>query len=161
MNKTSSPAKRNTNKLVEEFGRFLQTRGKRMTQQRRRVVEYIFNHHEHFDAEELTEEVARRFGAHSISRPTVYRALAELVDAGLLRKMELSGRAVYEHGQGGPHHDHLHCQWCNKLIEFESGELHRIMDAVAGEHSFEATGHRLIITGICRECRNQRSGGNA
>lgn len=156
---TSSREPNQAAELVEEFERYLQSRGKRMTPQRRRLVELVFSHEEHFDADELMEEVGRRLGLHSVSRPTVYRALAELVESGLLRKMELSGRAVYEHVHGGPHHDHLYCQWCNKLIEFESGELHRIMDAAAGEHQFQATGHRLIVTGICHECQEQRKMG--
>ena len=46
-----------------------------------------------------------------------------MVEAGLLRKMVLGGRAVYEHDYGYPQHDHLHCTECDKLIEFSSDEL--------------------------------------
>ena len=76
----------------------------------------------------------------------------ELVDAGLLRQMNLGGRAVYEHDYGYPRHDHLHCQKCNRLIEFRSEAFERLRDAVAQEHNFRVTGHRLIIAGICEEC---------
>ncbi len=79
-----------------------------------------------------------------------------MVDAGLLRKMVLGGRAVYEHDYGYPQHDHLHCQDCNKLIEFSSEELLKLREAVAREHNFRVTGHRLIISGICAQCRAAR-----
>ena len=59
----------------------------------------------------------------AVSRPTVYRTLSELVDAGLLREMVLNGRSVYEHDYGYPQHDHLHCEKCDKLIEFSSDEV--------------------------------------
>ncbi len=91
-----------------------------------------------------------------VSRPTVYRTLSEMVDAGLLHKMELAGRAVYEHDYGYPQHDHLYCQQCHKLIEFSSDDLLRIRDAVAREHQFQVTSHRLIITGQCADCRKAR-----
>ena len=137
---------------LERFEEYLQSRGKRVTQQRRILVEQVFSRHEHFDADDLIDEFARRQGRRRVSRPTVYRTLAELVDAGLLRKMNLGGRAVYEHDYGYPQHDHLHCQSCNKLIEFRSDDLVRIRDAVARENQFRVNGHRLIITGICRDC---------
>ena len=86
----------------------------------------------------------------------MYRTLAELVDAGLLRDMVLGGRTVYEHDYGYPQHDHLHCQKCNKLIEFHSDAVAAIRDAVGREHQFRVTGHRLIITGLCADCRGQR-----
>ena len=135
------------------FEEFLQSRGKRTTQQRRIIVDEVFRRHEHFDAEDLIGHLGRAAGSRHVSRPTVYRTLGELVEAGLLRDIQLGGRAVYEHDYGYPQHDHLHCQKCNKLIEFRSDELAQIREAVAWQHGFRVTGHRLIINGICRECR--------
>ena len=70
--------------------------------------------------------------------------------------MTLGGRAVYEHDYGYPQHDHLYCQMCDKLIEFSSDELQTLRDAVAREHDFRVTGHRLIITGVCHDCSRKR-----
>jgi Fur family ferric uptake transcriptional regulator len=131
----------------------LQRRGKRITQQRRLIVETVFSHHDHFDADELIEHLQELIVQRKVSRPTVYRTLAELVEAGMLRKMTLGGRSVYEHEYGYPSHDHLYCQMCNKLIEFHSRDLEQIRDAVAGKHCFEVIGHRMFVTGICANCR--------
>jgi Fur family ferric uptake transcriptional regulator len=141
---------------LARFEEFLQARGKRITQQRRVIVEQISSRHEHFDADQLLLDLSHNPSARRVSRPTVYRTLAEMVDAGLLHKMILGGRAVYEHDYGYPQHDHLHCQDCNKLIEFSSEELLRLREAVAREHQFRVTGHRLIISGICAPCRAAR-----
>jgi Fur family ferric uptake transcriptional regulator len=135
---------------------YLQARGKRMTQQRRMIVEHVFSHHEHFDADSLMDELGRNFGRRKISRPTVYRTLSELVEAGLLVKMDLSGRSVYEHDYGYPNHDHLHCTVCDKLIEFQSTDLVGIRDAVARQNEFRVTGHRLIVSGVCSECQRRK-----
>lgn len=136
----------------ERFVEYLQSKGKRITQQRKILVEHVFKRHDHFDAEELIHNLTQQEPGRKVSRPTVYRTLNELVEAGLLRRMTLGGRGVYEHDYGYPQHDHLHCTVCNQLIEFQSEELKKIRDAVAREQNFRVTGHRLIITGVCHNC---------
>ena len=142
---------------AERFAEFLQTRGKRITRQRRVIVDYVASRHEHFDAEQLLADLRKTLEGAKASRPTVYRTLAEMVDAGLLNKMALDGRAVYEHDYGYPQHDHLYCTHCRKLIEFTSEETIRIREDVAKLHRFRAKEHRFIIHGICDECVKKRS----
>ena len=140
---------------AERFAQFLQSTGKRVTQQKRLIVDQIFSHHDHFDAEELLDHLRPLMAQRKVSRPTVYRTLAELVEAGMLRKMTLDGRSVFEHEYGYPSHDHLYCQQCNRLIEFHSIQLERLREAVAKEHKFHVFGHRMFITGICAKCRRK------
>jgi len=142
---------------LERFAEFLRLRGKRITRQRRWIVEQVFSHHDHFDADELMSHLAEMISGRKLSRPTVYRTLGELVEAGLLRKMTLGGRSVFEHEYGYPSHDHLYCQVCNRLIEFHSDSLEKLRDAVAREHDFQVSSHRMFVTGICSAC--QRRGG--
>ena len=140
---------------TERFGQFLQSTGKRITQQKRLIVEQVFSHHDHFDAEELLDHLRPLVAQRRVSRPTVYRTLAELVEAGMLQKMDLGGRSIYEHQYGYPSHDHLYCQRCNELIEFHSAKLEKLRDAVAKEHQFQVLGHRMFVTGICAKCRRR------
>ncbi len=140
----------------ERFEEFLQSRGKRITEQRRVIVGEVYKRHDHFDAEDLIRHVAGTAGGRRVSRPTVYRTLNELVEAGLLRSMNLGGRTVYEHDYGYPQHDHLHCEKCNKLIEFHSDEVAQIGEALERQYQFRVTGHRLIFDGICADCRAQK-----
>lgn len=137
---------------VERFEEYLVARGLRKTDQRRFLVEQVFSHHEHFDADQLIDQLPRRGQPNYVSRPTVYRTLKEFVDAGLLRRFELNGRSIYEHDYGYPEHDHLHCVKCNKLFEFQSEELLRHRDDIARAHRFRVRSHRLIIQGVCQEC---------
>jgi Fur family transcriptional regulator, ferric uptake regulator len=141
---------------AERFSQFLQSAGKRITQQKRLIVEQVFSHHDHFDAEELLDHLRPLMADRKLSRPTVYRTLSELVDAGMLRTMVLGGRSVYEHEYGYPSHDHLYCQNCNQLIEFHSTQLERIRDSVAKEHSFRVLGHRMFVTGVCGKCQRKQ-----
>jgi Fur family transcriptional regulator, ferric uptake regulator len=138
---------------IERFRQFLERGGKRLTQQRRLIVEQVFSHHDHFDADELLEHLRPLLAERKLSRPTVYRTLTELVEAGLIRKLPLGARSIFEHEYGYPSHDHLYCQNCNRLIEFHSAELDRICTAVAKEQHFEVTGHRMFVMGRCAECQ--------
>ena len=141
---------------IERFAQFLKGRGKRVTEQRRLIVEQVFSHHDHFDADELMDHLQELIAERKVSRPTVYRTLSELVEAGLLRKMALGGRSVFEHEYGYPRHDHLHCQICNRLIEFQSESLVRLRNKVAREHDFQVLGHRMFIMGLCSDCQERK-----
>jgi Fur family ferric uptake transcriptional regulator len=141
---------------LERFREFLDSRGKRLTQQRQIVLDKIFESHDHFEADELVESIAYGESDVRVSRPTVYRTLNELVASGLLRKLSVGGRSVYEHDYGYPQHDHLYCEKCQKLIEFQSEELKKLRTAVAAQNQFQVRGHRLVINGICHDCRSRR-----
>ena len=141
---------------VERFEEYLQSRGMRNTDQRRNLVQHVFSQHDHFDADNLIGQLPKKGETGYVSRPTVYRTLNEFVDAGLLRRFELAGRAVYEHDYGYPEHDHLYCTKCQQLIEFHSDELLELRNMVARNHQFRVTGHRLIISGLCRECNQPK-----
>ena len=140
----------------QRFEEYLQSRGMRVTQQRLALVDHVFSRHEHFDADQLIEQLPSSGTEGHVSRPTVYRTLTEFVDAGLLRKFVLNGRAVYEHDYGYPQHDHFHCTECNRLLEFENEDLLKLRDQVAAEHRFRVAGHRLIITGVCDDCNRAK-----
>jgi Fur family ferric uptake transcriptional regulator len=141
---------------LERFQEYLESRGKRITPQKKRLVETIFRRHEHFEADDLVEELAYKSKLGRVSRPTVYRCLHELVDAGLLRVMNLPGHCVYEHDYGYPQHDHLYCIQCRKLIEFRDDGLLEVRAAAAEAHQFKVTGHRFLVQGICVDCRRSR-----
>lgn len=124
-----------------------------MTEQRRALLEHVFQRHEHFDVDELIDQLPRRGQSGYVSRPTIYRTLNEFVDAGLLRRFELDGRSVYEHDYGYPAHDHFYCEKSDRLIEFQNDELVELIERIAAEHDFHVTSHRLIIHGTSKEGR--------
>src|SRR5438034_5427795 len=65
-------------------------RPQRYTDQQRDMVRYIFAQHNHFDADQLIDNMKR--DGFRVSRSTIYRTLDKLVDAGLLRSLEVGPR---------------------------------------------------------------------
>ena len=49
-------------------------------------------------------------------------------------------------------HYHAYCQECNKLIEFENLEIHKLFLKNLKEINFKATNFNVIINGICNKC---------
>jgi len=138
---------------AEKYREFLATKGLRMTRERAIIVDEVFSSHEHFDAEQLIQRLALRKTGRRVSRSTIYRSLALLEEAGLLRKVaRQDDREIWEHDYGYPQHDHLICQQCGRLIEFYNEAISEILDEVARKHGFRMEGHRLEVHGLCDDC---------
>ena len=140
----------------DKFREYLASRprAQRFTDQQRDMVAFIFSRHQHFDAEQLIDDMKR--AGLRVSRATAYRTLAKLVDAGLLRRLDLGPRTYYEHDYGYPQHEHLRCGECGAMIEFQSPAIEAAVAEVCRQHQFHAAGHTFIIRGTCADCRRAR-----
>ena len=140
----------------EKFREFLASwpRAQRFTGQQRDMVRYIFSKHNHFDADQLIDEMKQE--SFQVSRATIYRTLGKLVDAGLLRRLDIGTRTYYEHDYGYPQHDHLYCQQCHKMIEFQEPAIAGIIAAICRQHGFQTNGHTFVIRGVCADCNRAR-----
>jgi Fur family ferric uptake transcriptional regulator len=140
----------------DKFREYLANRPRpqRYTDQQRDMVRYIFSRHNHFDADQLIDDM-KKAGFH-VSRATVYRTLAKLVDAGLLRRLEVGPRMFYEHDYGYPKHEHMHCEKCGKMIEFQDPTIDDLIREVCRRHNFQSSGHTFIIRGTCADCNHSR-----
>ncbi len=118
------------------------------------MVNYIFSKHNHFDADELIDEMKE--AGFTLGRATIYRTLRKFVDAGLLRKINLGKRTVYEHDYGYAQHDHLYCEQCGSMIEFQDAQIDQLISDVCQQHQFQMAGHSFIIRGVCASCNRAR-----
>ena len=136
---------------VAQFAEFLELRNLRLTPARAALVRLCTGEHRHFRIYELQRELlANRI---EVSPATVYRTLRLMTEAGLLRRFE-QGEAspIYEPIVGFPHHDHLECQSCGRLVEMHCASLEARQEEVAAAHGFQLIGHSLHMTGICSDC---------
>jgi Fur family ferric uptake transcriptional regulator len=133
------------------FSEYLARKRLRLTRERRAILEEMLRIRGHFDADQLL--VHFRSKGRTVSRATLYRTLARLVDAGLVHKIEMEhGQARYETMFGRHHHDHMICLTCGRIIEFESREIERAQDEVCRKKGFTMTGHMHQIRGHCAAC---------
>jgi Fur family transcriptional regulator, ferric uptake regulator len=138
--------------LLDKLEEFLQKQSLKLTTQRRSIVEKIFEMDKtHFTADDLVDQF--RNSRPRASKATIYRALSVLVESGIVEEHQFGDNyKVYELSEGRPHHDHLICTSCGKIIEFFSEDMEKLQDKVAASYGFHPTHHSQKIFGICSEC---------
>ncbi|HVV01537.1 MAG TPA: Fur family transcriptional regulator [Verrucomicrobiae bacterium] len=137
------------------FLEFLARKNLRVTAQREAIIESAFSTREHFTADQLLEWSRAR--DKSVSRATVYRTLPLLTESGLLREMDFGkDYKFYDPNYAAhPHHNHIICQDCEKIVEFESEKIERIENEISHRLGFSVKAHRLQITASCEELKRQ------
>jgi Fur family ferric uptake transcriptional regulator len=143
--------------IRENFDDFIRKKGLRRTPQRDAIVESVFSTDEHFTADELCERI-RHSGIRS-SRATVYRTLSLLVEAGLLREIDIGGdQTTYDPNfLNRPGHNHLVCIDCGRVVEFENEETGRKLEEMARELGYEPVRQSIRIEACCRTLRTTGS----
>jgi Fur family ferric uptake transcriptional regulator len=135
----------------QRFMEFLGHKNLRLTAQRQAIIDTVFGTEEHFTAEQLLDWSRRR--DRSVSRATVYRTLPLLTESGLVREMDFGKDYKFydpnyaEH----PRHNHIICQDCEKIVEFESDKIEKLEDQISQRLGFSVKAHRLQITASCEE----------
>ena len=139
-------------KLLSDFKDVLKKEGLKVTPQRIAVLEEIIKDKGHRESEDIYMAIKSR--KTHVSRATVYRTLDILVQHGFARKLNLGdGRARYETKIDSPHHDHMICNNCGKIIEFVNYEIEKIQEEIAKHHQFKLQQHIHQLFGICKECQ--------
>ncbi len=141
-------------RAMDRFGKVLHHRSLRLTSERRAIVKAVIASKGHFEIDGLIR-ASRREGI-SASRATVYRAIPLLIEAGLVQPTVLSGKQHrYETVFGHEHHDHLICQVCEKVVEFQFEAFEILQRELAAKHGFELIEHYHELIGVCGDCKRK------
>ena len=106
----------------------------------------------HVSADEVYDVIAAE--RPNISRATVYRNLNRLAEMGKIRKIEVPGGADrFEHWSHK--HDHVRCEKCGRIFDVDMEYIPHLEDKIRDTHGFQLTGHDILFTGICPQCREK------
>ena len=135
----------------QRFLEYLSGKRLRLTAQRQAIIDTVFGTDQHFTAEQLLEWSRRR--DKSVSRATVYRTLPLLTQSGLVGEMDFGkDRKYYDPNYAEhPHHNHIICLQCEKIIEFESDKLSQLENEISQRLGFSVQTRRLLVTAACDE----------
>jgi Fur family ferric uptake transcriptional regulator len=131
----------------------LQAAGHRRGGARTAVVEALAEHDCAVTALDLDDELRRR--RPPVGRASVYRALEQLEQLGLVQRIEgvCRGTAGYERiDPAGHHHHHAICRDCGRMIRFEDSSLEDAIGALTERMSFDVTEHDVVLRGHCEDC---------
>jgi Fur family ferric uptake transcriptional regulator len=135
----------------------VESRGVRLTAQRRALIETIQEATTHLDAAGLLDLAHKRDP--KINRATVYRTIELLTQLGLIDEldlMHLNGEKHYYEVKTEKDHLHLACFECGEIVEFTTPAFERLKHEIAAKNQFELQAARLEVGGLCSMCAAKR-----
>jgi Fur family ferric uptake transcriptional regulator len=139
------------------FRRYLHGEKLKFTPERAMILDAVLRKEGLFEAEQLATDV-KALG-HRVSRATIYRTLAHLQDAGILKQVFFDNKqSYYEVIAGGrAERDYLICIQTGQVIEFASEKLQKLRDEICREHGFDPVSHQFHIFGVSPGARRALS----
>lgn len=144
----------------DTFRDYIVQKGMRVTEQRITIAEAFFERGGHSNVEELYEVVRQRRPGTGYA--TVYRTIKLLEECGLAESRDFGDGTTRFEPTGEEHHDHLICNRCGHIIEFENEAIERLQLEVAQSLGFSLVNHKMELYGNCMvasrgdQCPNDR-----
>ncbi len=123
---------------------------KRLTRQRRAVLEVVRRAHHHPDAAWIYQEV--RKVVPKVSLATVYRTLEALVEEGYLVPLTQAGEATRYDANLHPHL-HLVCERCGAIVDLEVHLPDLKALAQEAHPGVEVRAAEVTYRGLCPTCK--------
>lgn len=146
-----------------EWSRRLRGQGHRMTKSRRAICEVLQESEGHLTAKELYRRASARCS--SCGMTTIYRTLELMTDMRLVTRFAFGeGQSRFELAEqysGKPHHHHLVCRKCHKIVDYsdflpeEIALVKRSEERLARRFDMLIQEHEITFRGICAECREE------
>lgn len=130
----------------EDFGKILQGKNIRLSHQRLKIFEYIYNNRTHPTVEEIYNDLHSDIP--TLSKTTIYNTLKILVDVDLIKVINIEDNETrYDTVTGD--HGHFKCESCGIIydfdINFDSLDMDNLKD-------FKIHKKDVFLKGICPTC---------
>ncbi|HZS06422.1 MAG TPA: Fur family transcriptional regulator [Blastocatellia bacterium] len=127
-----------------------QSRGLKMTPQRRVIVDYLQSATHHPTADEVLNAVNRKFPM--TSRATVYNTLNWLKEAGMVKEVFEGGCVRFDPNIGD--HHHFVCRKCGRVEDVECDLISAMkICSLPGRQKVE--NFEVTLRGLCSDCQKK------
>ncbi len=141
--------------LLNTFKTILKANGLKFTAQREAILKTLYDNPDHFTPENLYLLVKKQYPNLNTGITTVYRTLNLLEENKLATSLSFGSQGKKFELGNKPHHDHLICEICGKITEFEDGQIETLQHQIAKKYNFKLTDHLMQLYGICKNCQNK------
>ena len=139
--------------IIDELKKIVKQKGLKYTEQREIVLDILLHAKEHLTAEEVYNEIKKKYLNSNIGIATVYRALSFLEEVDLITSINFGTDGKKYESNSKSHHDHLICTSCGKIIEFMDDEIEKRQDKIAKKNKFRIVSHSMQLYGTCESCQ--------
>ena len=116
------------------------------------IFRILFENSEHLSVDEIVI-IANNYFKQELNSSTVYRILSSFELLGIVDYIVVDDKKRFELVYFKQPHYHLYCQECNKVMEFESLDIHNLFLAHLKSIDFKPTNFNVIINGVCQKCQ--------
>ncbi len=141
--------------LILYFKEVLKDKNLKYTLQREVVLKILYENDKHFTPEELHMYIKKEFPNLNIGIATIYRTLNLLEESNIITSISFGQSGKKYEIAIKPHHDHLICDVCGTIIEFEDNKIEKRQIEIAKRYGFFIKSHILQLHGICKECQTK------
>lgn len=143
------------NAETEALASVLNGLGRRDTLEPLLMLEAFLSSGEHLTTEAFSEYLTEK--GFDCSNEKAAEVLELFLAAGFAVKHHAEGgRTLYEHTRPGLHHDHIICSGCGRTSEFNRPDVDGLIEKIACDESYCHLDHKLVVYGLCADCRRRR-----
>ncbi|PPB57050.1 transcriptional repressor [Campylobacter hyointestinalis subsp. hyointestinalis] len=142
--------------LLERFKKVLRDNALKYTKQREVLLKTLYNNSDHFTPEQLYLYIKDGHPELNLGIATVYRTLNLLEESGMVTSISFGAQGKKFELATKPHHDHMICRSCGRIIEFEDPTIEKRQMIIAKENGFRLTGHMMQLYGVCSACEDKK-----
>ena len=137
--------------FYKHFNEFLKAFGQKGSEIKEQILCVLFASKSHLSAQEICQKIYATY-KNEISMTSIYTFLNFLEEHHLANSFEQNGVKNYELNLKSSH-DHLICENCGKVVDFEDEMIEQRQDQICIQSSFSAESHKMILYGICSDCQ--------
>ena len=144
-------------RLKARWSGYLRRERLKVTQQRELIVDLFLRSPGHVSIDDLLARV--RHESPTVGYATVYRTLKLLTECGIAATRHFGEGQTRWEVADDHHHDHLICEQCGLILEFENEEIERLQEQVAIRlGGFQVVRHKMELYGLCPRAQGVANG---
>ncbi|MBP2657372.1 MAG: fur [Firmicutes bacterium] len=136
-------------KLEATLCNYLQGKDRKLTKQRKAILDIFVHFNSHLTIEELYKKTVQKHP--NIGMATVYRTVNLLCECGLASGFKHSD-GTFRYELEKECHNHLICIKCGRLIEDTDSQIEVLQNKWARKNHFKILHTRVEVYGLCSNC---------
>ncbi len=138
-----------------EIKNILKDKGLKITKKRTGILKVLEKVEHPVDVLEIKDKLNEN--DIEINLSTIYRALENMSEVGIVKKVNFSDDArIFFELDKNVHHHYLHCLKCKALVMIDSCPLKDYQKNLAKKTNYNLVGHNLDIYGYCPKCQEKK-----
>ena len=142
--------------FYKHFKEFLEAFGQKNSDIKEQILYVLFTSNSHLSAQEISSEIYKIY-KNEISMTSIYLFLNFLETHHLANSFEENGVKKFELNLKSSH-DHLVCEICGKIVDFEDEMIEQRQEQICKEKNFKEQSHTMMLYGICEDCQVKNRG---